>query len=73
MNDMQEIHGAPLSGPRDRQSGLPRAASHVTAGAILSGRWLLKEMRGWHDRQLAAHEISRALHQSLHGGRVRHQ
>lgn len=72
MSDIQEIHGARLSGQRDDQSGR-WAATQLKAGVAVTSRWLLEEMRGWHDRRMAAHELSRALHHSVRGGRARCQ
>ncbi|MCH7931547.1 MAG: hypothetical protein IH906_04970 [Proteobacteria bacterium] len=74
MSDIQEIHGAPLSSPRDEQSGLPQvAASRVKAGVTLTGRWFLDEMRGWYDRRMAAHELSHVIHRLVDDGRVRYR
>ena len=72
MTDIQEFHSAPSSGSRDEQSGHPWAATQLKAGAAVTSRWLLEEMRGWHDRRMAAHELSRALHRSVRGGRARY-
>ena len=73
MNDIQEIQGAPLSDPSNRQAGLPWAATQLKAGAAMTSRWLFDEMKGWHDRRMAAHELSRLLHHSVRGGRARYQ
>ena len=72
MTDIQEIHGAPPSGSRDEQSGRPWAATQLKAGVAVTSRWLLEEMKGWHDRRMAAHELSHLLHDSDRGGRARY-
>ena len=73
MSDIQEIHGTPPSDTSNHQVGLPWAATQLKAGAAVTSRWLFEEMRGWHDRRMAAHELSRLLHQSVRGGRARYQ
>lgn len=61
MNDIREIHSAPLSGPHNEQNGHPRVASRVKAGAALTGRWIVEEAEGWHRRRLAIRELNRHL------------
>ena len=64
MSDIREIHGAPLNGPRDEQSGLPREASRVKAELAVAGRWIVDEMDVWHGRRLAVRELTRHLGRS---------
>ncbi len=73
MNDIQELHGTPLNDTGNHQVGRPWAATQLKAGAAVTSRWLFEEMRGWHDRRMAAHELSRLLHQSVRGDRARYQ
>ena len=61
MIDIQEIHGAPLSGLHNEQSGHPRVASRVKAGAAVTGRWIVEEAEGWHRRRLAIRALTRHL------------
>ena len=72
MSDLQEFRSAPRSGPSDEQSGRPWTATQLKAGMAVTGRWLFEEMRGWHDRRMAAHELSRLLRHSVRGGHVRY-
>lgn len=73
MSDLQEIHGTPPNDTSNHQAGLPWAATQLKVGAAVTGRWLFEEMKGWHDRRMAAHELSHLLHQSVRGGRARYQ
>ncbi len=73
MSDIQEIHGTPANDTSNHQAGLPWAATQLKVGAGVTGRWFFEEMRGWHGRRMAAHELSRLLHHSVRGGRARYQ
>lgn len=70
MSYIQEIHVAPLGGPNMDEGGLPQATSRGKAGMALAGCWLLGEVRGWHDRRMAVHELSHTLHGAVHDGRA---
>ncbi len=73
MSDIQEIHGTPANDTSNHQAGLPWAATQLRTGAAVTSRWLLEEMRGWHDRRMAAYELSRLLHQPVRGGGAPYQ
>lgn len=73
MIDIHEFHGAPLSGSPDEKNRRPWAATQLKAGAVVTSRWFFEGMRGWQDRRMAAHELSRLLHHSERGDRVRCQ